>query len=349
MTTSPEGDHLRDAPGGDRPASGTESWLGVVLGALHEAVLVFDTSGLVLEMNQAFTDLFGYTISDGPIMPPYPWWPTEAEDAEQLAAIAERHALARSGVEETTEFAFFTRQRDVVWVSCADATINADDGTLVAVVRSFRVITDQKQSQARRAAAARLSADFARVDDLAGLLSIGEHGFETLFDGGSTTQLDLDERYLFSGNRRITPEELADGARTGLAGTISADAASVRQGILLVPQTSTTGCRVWVEFTRPRRIGADEMIVADLLAQAFGLAVDRLVAAQQAADREANLKLALDSHRDIGQAVGVLVERYRLRPADAFDRLRQASQDRNLKLRELATRVVETGADPEEA
>jgi hypothetical protein len=234
-------------------------------------------------------------------------------------------------------------------VSCSDATITDDDRAVTAVVRSFRNITGQRQAQSRRAAAARLSADFGGVDDLVGLLSIGEHGFETLFDGGSTTQLDLEERYLFHGDRRITPEELTEGARIGLAGTISADAASLRKGILLVPQTSTTRCRVWVEFARPRRIGPDEMIVADLLAQAFGLAIDRFVTAQKAADRETNLNAALDSHRHIGQAVGILVERYRLRPAQAFDRLRQASQHRNLKLRELATRVVETGADPEDA
>ncbi len=344
-----EGDGLHDMANAGVPGNRRESWLGSVLDALHEAVLVFDTAGLVLDMNPAFSDLFGYTMSDGPIVPPYPWWPTEAEDAEQLAAITRRHALARSGVEETSEFLFFDPERNPTWVSCTDATITDDDGAVTAVVRSFRDITGQKQAQSRRAAAARLSADFGGVDDLVGLLSIGEHGFETLFDGGSTTQLDLEERYLFRGDRRITPEELTEGARIGLAGTISADAASLRKGILLVPQTSTTRCRVWVEFARPRRIGPDEMIVADLLAQAFGLAIDRFVTAQKAADREANLNAALDSHRHIGQAVGILVERYRLRPAQAFDRLRQASQHRNLKLRELATRVVETGADPEDA
>ena len=34
-------------------------------------------------------------------------------------------------------------------------------------------------------------------------------------------------------------------------------------------------------------------------------------------------------------------------PADAFERLKRASQDRNLKLRAVAELVIETGADPE--
>ena len=96
-----------------------------------------------------------------------------------------------------------------------------------------------------------------------------------------------------------------------------------------MPQTSTAGVRVWVQFRKPRRIPTEEMIVADLLAQAFALSVDRVLSAEQTATTNASLTLAIDSHRNIGQAVGILVERYRLPPAQAFDRLRQASQNRN--------------------
>lgn len=341
-----------EAPGQPSHSEGprsSEAWLTAILSALHEGVLVFDPDGLVLEMNEAFTDLFGYDMADGPIVPPYPWWPTEAEDAEQLAVITEKHAQARGGAEGVAEFRFFDRRRRPLWVASADATIRAPGSGVVAVVRSFRDITRQKEAQTRRAAATRLSADLARADDLASLLSIAQHGFETLFDGGSTTQLDVGGQYLFNADRAISPDELGGGARTGLAGSISADATTPRPGILLVPRTSTTACRAWVQFPRPRPIGPDEMIVADLLAQAFGLAVDRLVTTQLAADREANLRQAVESHRKIGQAVGILVERHRLQPSQAFDRIKQASQNRNLKLRELAARIVETGADPQEA
>ena len=68
-----------------------------------------------------------------------------------------------------------------------------------------------------------------------------------------------------------------------------------------------------------------------------------------AADRETNLAAAITSHQQVGQAVGILVERHRITPGQAFDTLKKTSQRRNLKLRELATRIVETGADPEQA
>jgi AmiR/NasT family two-component response regulator len=91
------------------------------------------------------------------------------------------------------------------------------------------------------------------------------------------------------------------------------------------------------------------MIAADLLAQAFGLAVDRVIERQRSADKQANLEAAINSHRLVGQAVGILVERHRILPSQAFDRLKQASQNRNLKLHDVASRVIETGAEPEDA
>lgn len=90
------------------------------------------------------------------------------------------------------------------------------------------------------------------------------------------------------------------------------------------------------------------MIVADLLSRAFAPAVDRVIGAPDTANRELNLRQAVDSHRLIDQAVGThLVERHKILPSTTFERLKAVSQDRNLKLRELAHRIVEEGTEPE--
>lgn len=327
------------------------AWRQAALAAIQDGLVIFDAEGRVIEVNQAFTDLLGYSMEDGPIVPPYPWWPTEEEDAEARAEIIRLHQLAEQGQDVSGEFRFYRKDRRPVWVWWAGAQVHQRESGLTANVRTIRDISKEKVALDRRAAAAQVSADFASSDDLDTLLAVAQHGFELLFDGGSTAQLDLGSgrRILLSGGVAVTPEELPEVVRSGLAGNPSADTTSRRPGILLVPRSSVCGCRAWVQFPRPRRIGADEMIVADLLAQAFALAVDRVVAAEQAADREANLQVALESHRLIGQAVGILVERHRLPPHLAFERLRAASQNRNLKLRELARRMIETGLEPEEA
>ena len=94
---------------------------------------------------------------------------------------------------------------------------------------------------------------------------------------------------------------------------------------------------------------ADERIAGDLLVQALALACDRVLAATSFAEREQHLRRAVDSHEEIGQAVGILVERHRWTPTAAFEHLKRTSQDHNIKLREVAQRVIESGADPGDA
>lgn len=69
--------------------------------------------------------------------------------------------------------------------------------------------------------------------------------------------------------------------------------------------------------------------------------------AMKAAASEAGLHQALESRGLIGQAKGVLMERERLTGQQAFDRLAQLSNDHNIKLRELARGIVETGEVPD--
>jgi AmiR/NasT family two-component response regulator len=74
-----------------------------------------------------------------------------------------------------------------------------------------------------------------------------------------------------------------------------------------------------------------------------------VVASRARAEKEHQLEQAIESHRLIGHAVGVLIERHRVTAKQAFEMLRQASLHRNIKLREIAARVVESGQDPDSA
>ncbi|RNI22897.1 GAF and ANTAR domain-containing protein [Flexivirga caeni] len=56
--------------------------------------------------------------------------------------------------------------------------------------------------------------------------------------------------------------------------------------------------------------------------------------------RDAQLNIALDARKVIGQAQGILMERHALRAEQAFDVLRRYSQDHNIKLREVAEFLV---------
>ncbi len=59
------------------------------------------------------------------------------------------------------------------------------------------------------------------------------------------------------------------------------------------------------------------------------------------------LRQALMIREVIGQAQGILMERDRISARQAFEVLRQASQHLNLKLRDVAQALVDTGEDPD--
>jgi len=60
----------------------------------------------------------------------------------------------------------------------------------------------------------------------------------------------------------------------------------------------------------------------------------------------AQLEHALAARVRVEQAIGVLAERHRLRPREAFDLLRKASRARGERVTELAHDVVESTANP---
>ncbi len=66
-------------------------------------------------------------------------------------------------------------------------------------------------------------------------------------------------------------------------------------------------------------------------------------------ERAENLETALQSNREIGMAVGILMARYGLTDQAAFDLLRVTSQHQHRKLREIAAETVFSGEIPQRA
>ena len=94
--------------------------------------------------------------------------------------------------------------------------------------------------------------------------------------------------------------------------------------------------------TRPHAFTPDTVReTADLAGQAT-------IALAYLAERQTRLELdaALHTNRRIGAALGILMARHRLTHEQAFLRLRQASQNSNRKLRDLAEDILETGELP---
>ena len=85
--------------------------------------------------------------------------------------------------------------------------------------------------------------------------------------------------------------------------------------------------------------GLGSLTIGLLMATHGGLAV----ASSVAQEKVANLEKALESNREIGVAIGILVNSRRCTQEQAFGLLRQASQSNHRKLAAVAADVTFTG------
>jgi len=90
-----------------------------------------------------------------------------------------------------------------------------------------------------------------------------------------------------------------------------------------------------VYWTQRRIFTADDIAFVNIFGRHAALALTESV-------DKAGLSLALDTRKRIGQAQGILMERYDLDEARAFEVLRRYSQDHNIKLRRVAEDLVST-------
>jgi GAF domain-containing protein len=106
---------------------------------------------------------------------------------------------------------------------------------------------------------------------------------------------------------------------------------------LHVPMTAgdrTTGV-LSLYNTRPTAFTVDDEAIAHILARHASVAV-------ATARHEVSMVQALDARKLVGQAMGILMERFDLDGDQAFAVLRRYSQDTNTKLRDVAHQLVQT-------
>jgi hypothetical protein len=200
-------------------------------------------------------------------------------------------------------------------VDLAVASVDGCDGAGILVVRDDRVTT-----------AAASHPLVVELDELQVATNEGP-GLDVVAEGGSLYAMDLidDERWPHFG-----PAAAEAGIRSLLALRLSDRPVSVLN----------------LYARLPAAFGATDRAKGLIFATLAGIALD---AAGERADDEqrvANLHEALRTRELIGLAQGILIERERITADQAFDVLRRASQHLNVKLREVARTLVETGEAP---
>ncbi|WP_405056776.1 GAF and ANTAR domain-containing protein [Kribbella sp. NBC_01505] len=109
------------------------------------------------------------------------------------------------------------------------------------------------------------------------------------------------------------------------------------RSVLDVPLTTSAGTVgvLGLYSAHPDAFGADEEAIAHILARHASVAV-------ATARHEETMSAAVDARKLVGQAMGILMERYAIDGDRAFAILRRYSQDTNTKLRDVAQQLIDT-------
>ena len=97
----------------------------------------------------------------------------------------------------------------------------------------------------------------------------------------------------------------------------------------------------------PAAFGAVDRAKATILVSLASMAVSVAHSHEDEERRVEDLHVALGTRETIGEALGILMERERITADQAFDILRRASQHLNIKLRDVAQHLVDTGESPD--
>jgi len=181
--------------------------------------------------------------------------------------------------------------------------------------------------------------------DAAGVLLIGKNGkFETLaptselpytldqlqmkFDEGPCVQAALDDLIVRTDDFRTEDRWPQYGPAVVELGVLSG------LSVKLYTADRTAGALNLFGFTENAFDGEDETVATVLAAHA--------AAAILASRQGEQLQSALTTRDRIGQAKGIVMERYGIDDVAAFEMLKQLSQDSNTRLVDIAQRVIET-------
>jgi GAF domain-containing protein len=176
-----------------------------------------------------------------------------------------------------------------------------------------------------------------------GRLEVSGTGTNVLADKADSLQIDLGEGPAFdavSELRTIVAVDLAAERRwPHWAPAVAVVGIGSALSVRLWTAAHTLGA-ITLYSERPRAFDPDSVAIAEILGRHASVA---LAAARQ----EESLSQAIDARKLVGQAQGILMERFDLDDRKAFDVLRRYSQTTNTKLNEVARLLVDTRSLPD--
>lgn len=148
-------------------------WRTALVNSLQEGFFILDDEGTVVEVNDAFGELFGYGPAGVPYPAPHPWWPDPVTEATDHATVADAHRRAMGEPGGAAVLPFRHRDGRRVWgASTYNAVREHADGPRM-IVGTIRDVTAERRDAQRETAQARLSTRLARAGGVGDVIEAG--------------------------------------------------------------------------------------------------------------------------------------------------------------------------------
>ncbi|MGH3897194.1 MAG: SpoIIE family protein phosphatase [Pseudonocardiaceae bacterium] len=282
------------------------TWRTAVVNSLQDGFYIFDLdSAAIIEINPAMTELLGLRPEDLPCAPPYPFYPTEEEDPQELARLHDAYAVAITtdrGQIVVPLRHITTRAR--IWVSISyNALLDRNEDRRL-IIATMRDITAERLAGERDAALARLAGQLTGITDSARILQIGLAELRSLWQARRASVLAWNEHgeprtvattdATTSPIPELPPSITRDARGAGDAVVVTSPHTTAEDqapvlGVGAVISDSAEPTIVWLEFPGPRPAPAAERSLLTLLCSYL----QRALARARAYDEQRTVALAL--------------------------------------------------------
>jgi PAS domain S-box-containing protein len=238
-----------------------------LIDSLQEGFFVTNDEGTILEANQAFLTLVGYSSDGLPFRWPHPWVPDPAADPDGWAVTAQaftdykRHGGGRYTIQVSH------RDGRAVWLACSSASLPSPDGRSRLFVGTARDVTAERLATQREGTLAGFAAALAATGEISEMLTTAAreiaaavHASQViaaLWSSGNTPAI--------TGWPRPDPGQGASAAVTAALDTVRHQlAASVvvlpgdeSASLLAAPLDGTGSSAIAAEFPAGQPVGAE--------------------------------------------------------------------------------------------
>ena len=238
-----------------------------LIDSLQEGFFVTDQEGTILEANQAFLALVGYSPDGLPFHWPHPWVPDPDADPDGWAAMAEAFTdyTRRGGGRYTVQ----VRHRDghAVWLACSSASLPSPDGHGRLFVGTARDVTAERLATQREATLAGFAAALAATGEISEMLTTAAREIAAAVHASQVTAAlwSSDDNPAITGWPRPAPAQGAPAAVTGaldvvrhqLAASVVVLLGDEGASLLAAPLDGTGSSAIAAEFPAGRPVGAE--------------------------------------------------------------------------------------------